>query len=50
MSKNTQIQSLKEEWSHNPCWEGVNRPYGTEDVNKLQSYTEGRILLGLSRN
>ena len=36
MSNNTQMQSLKEEWSNNPRWQGVDRPYGAEDVNKLQ--------------
>jgi len=36
MSNNTQMQSLNEEWSNNPRWQGVDRPYGAEDVNKLQ--------------
>ena len=36
MSNNTQIQSLNEEWSNNTRWQGVDRPYGAEDVNKLQ--------------
>jgi len=30
------MQSLNDEWSNNPRWEGVDRPYGAEDVNKLQ--------------
>jgi len=30
------MQSLNEEWSNNPRWQGVDRPYGAEDVNKLQ--------------
>ncbi len=36
MSNNTQMQSLNEEWSNNTRWQGVDRPYGAEDVNKLQ--------------
>jgi len=36
MSNNTQMQSLNEEWSNNPRWQGVDRPYGAEAVNKLQ--------------
>ena len=36
MSNNTQIQNLNEEWSNNTRWQGVDRPYGAEDVNKLQ--------------
>ncbi len=36
MSNNTQMQSMNEEWSNNPRWQGVDRPYGAEDVNKLQ--------------
>ena len=36
MSNNSQMQSLNEEWSNNPRWQGVDRPYGAEDVNKLQ--------------
>ena len=36
MSNNTQMQSLNEEWSNNTRWQGVERPYGAEDVNKLQ--------------
>ena len=36
MSNNTQMQSLNEEWSNNTRWQGVVRPYGAEDVNKLQ--------------
>ena len=36
MSNNTQMQSLNEEWSNNKRWQGVDRPYGAEDVNKLQ--------------
>ena len=30
------MQSLNEEWSNNPRWQGVDRPYGAEAVNKLQ--------------
>jgi len=36
MSNNSQMQSLNEEWSNNTRWQGVDRPYGAEDVNKLQ--------------
>jgi isocitrate lyase len=36
MSNSTQMQSLNDEWSNNPRWQGVDRPYGAEDVNKLQ--------------
>ena len=36
MSNSTQMQSLNDEWSNNPRWQGVDRPYGAEDVNKLR--------------
>ena len=36
MSNSTQMQSLNDEWSNNPRWQGVARPYVAEDVNKLQ--------------
>ncbi len=36
MLNSTQMQSLNDEWSNNPRWQGVDRPYGAEDVNKLQ--------------
>ena len=36
MTKYKKMQSLNEEWSNNSRWHGVDRPYGAEDVNKLQ--------------
>jgi len=36
MSKNYQMQNMNEEWSNNPRWQGVDRPYGAEDVRRLQ--------------
>ena len=48
MSKYKKMQSLNEEWSNNSRWHGVDRPYGAEDVNKLQGslkveYTLARV-------
>ena len=48
MTKYKKMQSLNEEWSNNSRWHGVNRPYGAEDVNKLQGslkveYTLARV-------
>ncbi len=35
-TKKNQIHSLGEDWSNNPRWSGVERPYGPEEVRKLQ--------------
>lgn len=35
-TKKNQIHSLGEDWSNNPRWSGVERPYGPEEVQKLQ--------------
>ena len=48
MTKYKKMQSLNEEWSNNSRWHGVDRPYGAEDVNKLQGslkveYTLARV-------
>ena len=36
MPKQNQVNNLKQEWTYNPRWQGVERPYGTEEVKKLQ--------------
>ena len=48
MTKYKKMQSLNEEWSNNSRWRGVDRPYGAEDVKKLQGslkveYTLARV-------
>ncbi|MBS1254370.1 MAG: Isocitrate lyase [Deltaproteobacteria bacterium] len=35
-TKKNQIHSLGEDWSNNPRWSGVERPYRPEEVRKLQ--------------
>ena len=36
MPKQNQVNNLNQEWTYNPRWQGVERPYGAEDVRKLQ--------------
>lgn len=35
-SRQEQIQQLQQEWSTNPRWEGIERPYSAEDVVRLR--------------
>ncbi|MBF4501891.1 isocitrate lyase [Savagea sp. SN6] len=35
-SREEQIQQLQQEWSTNPRWEGIERPYSAEDVVRLR--------------
>ena len=36
MSREQQIAQLKKDWSENPRWKGVRRPYAAEDVVRLR--------------
>jgi len=36
MPKQNQVNNLNQEWTYNPRWQGVERPYGAEEVRKLQ--------------
>ena len=36
MPKQNQVKNLNQEWTYNPRWQGVERPYGAEEVRKLQ--------------
>ena len=36
MPKQNQVNNLNQEWTYNPRWQGVERPYGEEEVRKLQ--------------
>ena len=36
MPKQNQENNLNQEWTYNPRWQGVERPYGAEEVRKLQ--------------
>ena len=36
MPKQNQVNNLNQEWAYNPRWQGVERPYGAEEVRKLQ--------------
>ena len=36
MPKQNQVNNLNQEWTYNPRWQGVERPYGPEEVRKLQ--------------
>ena len=36
MPKQNQVNYLNQEWTYNPRWQGVERPYGAEEVRKLQ--------------
>ena len=36
MPKQNQENNLNQEWTYNPRWQGVERPYGAEEVIKLQ--------------
>ena len=36
MPKQNQENNLNQEWTYNPRWQGVERPYGEEEVRKLQ--------------
>ena len=36
MNINEQITQLKNEWTSNPRWKGISRPYSAEDVVKLR--------------
>ena len=36
MPKQNQVKNLNQEWTYNPRWQGVVRPYGAEEVRKLQ--------------
>ena len=36
MPNQNQVNNLNQEWTYNPRWQGVERPYGAEEVRKLQ--------------
>jgi len=36
MPKQNQVNNINQEWTYNPRWQGVERPYGAEEVRKLQ--------------
>jgi isocitrate lyase len=36
MNRETEIQALRRQWSENPRWAGVERPYQAEDVVRLR--------------
>ena len=36
MSDQNQINKLNKEWAQNLRWQGIERPYGAEEVRKLQ--------------
>jgi isocitrate lyase len=36
MPKQNKVNNLNQEWTYNPRWQGVERPYGAEEVRKLQ--------------
>ena len=36
MPNQNQVINLNQEWTYNPRWQGVERPYGAEEVRKLQ--------------
>ena len=36
MPKQNQVNNLNQEWTNNPRWQGVKRPYSAEEVRKLQ--------------
>lgn len=36
MNKQERIAAITQDWTHNPRWNGVKRPYTAEDVVKLQ--------------
>ncbi|QDA61098.1 isocitrate lyase [Hymenobacter jejuensis] len=36
MNKHERIAAIAHDWSHNPRWSGIERPYAPEDVVKLQ--------------
>ena len=36
MPNQNQVNNLNQEWTYNPRWQGVERPYGPEEVRKLQ--------------
>ena len=36
MPKQNQVNNLNQEWTYNPRWQGVERPYSAEEVRKLQ--------------
>ena len=37
MNRQDQISKLNKEWANNPRWEGVERPYTSEEVVSLRS-------------
>jgi isocitrate lyase len=48
MPKQNQVNNLNQEWTYNPRWQSVDRPYGAEEVRKLQGslqveYTLARV-------
>ena len=36
MPKQNQVNNLNHEWTYNPRWQCIKRPYGAEEVRKLQ--------------
>lgn len=51
MSREQQIQALKQDWAENPRWKGVNRPYSAEEVVALRgSITPENTLATMGAN
>lgn len=51
MSREQQIQALKQDWAENPRWKGIKRPYSAEEVVSLRgSITPENTLATMGAN